>query len=132
MTCAFAVRGAFKKLSGVESVDVSLNKGIATVKLRPGNALTVEQFWQTVRKNGFTPKETTIVMRGDVLQSDGKLQLKLSGANRTYELVTDPKMPKAFDEVKRQVGKTITLEGALVPGKDLTTPVPVRVRASRL
>ena len=132
MTCAFAVRGAFRKLSGVESVDVSLNKGIATVKLRPGNALTVEQFWQTVRKNGFTPKETTIVMRGDVLQSDGKLQLKLSGANRTYELVTDPKMPKAFDEVKRQVGKTITLEGALVPGKDLTTPVPVRVRASRL
>ena len=132
MTCAFAVRGAFKKLSGVESVDVSLNKGMATVKLKPGNALTVEQFWQTVRQNGFTPRETNVVVRGDVLQTGGKLQLQVSGANRTYELVTDAKAPKAIEEMKRQIGKTITLEGALVPGKDLTTAVPIQVRASRL
>ena len=132
MTCAFSVRGAFKKLSGVESVDVSLNKGLATVKLKPGNALTVEQFWETVRQNGFTPKETRVVVRGDVLQSGAKLQLRVPSANRTYDLVSDAKAPKAIDEVKRHIAKPITIEGTLVPGKDLKTPVPIQVRVARL
>jgi hypothetical protein len=132
MTCAFAVRGAFKKLSGVESADVSLNKGVAAVKLKPGNALTVEQFWEAVRRNGFTPKGTNAVVRGEALQSGGRLQLKVTGPNRTYDLVPDPKIPKAIEEVKRQAGKTLIIEGTLVPGKDLTSPVPIQVRASRL
>jgi copper chaperone CopZ len=131
MTCAFAVRGAFKKLSGVESVDVSLNKGLATVKLKPGNALTVEQFWQTVRQNGFSPKETNVVVRGEVLQTDGKLQVKVSGANRTYDLVQESKAPNATEEVKRHIGKPLTIEGTLFPGKDVTAPVPIQVRGTR-
>ena|SRR6478672_9907346 len=132
MTCAFAVRGALKKLSGVESVDVSLNKGLASVKLKPGNVLTVEQFWQAVRQNGFTPKETNAVVRGEVVQTGAKLQLKVSGTNRVYDLIADPKRAKALDEVRLLSGKTITLEGTLVPGKDVTSTVPIRVRASRL
>lgn len=36
MTCAYAVRVAMMKFPGVESADVSLNKGLATVKLKPG------------------------------------------------------------------------------------------------
>lgn len=131
MTCAFAVRGAVKKLSGVESVDVSLNKGLATVKLKPGNALTVAQFWETVRQNGFTPKETSVVVRGDVIQSGGKLQLKLSNAHRTYDLVADLKSPKAIEQAKRHTGKPITIEGTLIPGRDLKTPVPIQVRVVR-
>jgi copper chaperone CopZ len=131
MTCAFAVRGAFRKLSGVESVDVSLNKGLATVKLKPGNALTVEKFWQTVRQNGFTPKETSVVVRGDVLQSGGKLHLKVSGANQTYNLVPAANIPNAIEEVKRHIGRPLTIEGTLVPGKDVTAPVPIHVRGAR-
>ncbi|MDQ6760621.1 MAG: heavy-metal-associated domain-containing protein, partial [Acidobacteriota bacterium] len=52
--CAYAVRVALKKFSGVESVDVSLNKGLATVKLKPGNSVEPQQFWDAVRKDGFT------------------------------------------------------------------------------
>jgi copper chaperone CopZ len=48
MTCAFAVRGALKKFAGVESVEVSLNKGLAAVKLKPGNSVTPDQFWDAV------------------------------------------------------------------------------------
>jgi len=39
MTCAYAVRVALMKFPGVESADVSLNKGLATVKLKPGNTI---------------------------------------------------------------------------------------------
>ena len=38
MTCAHVVDVALKKVAGVESVEVSLNKGLATVKLKPGRA----------------------------------------------------------------------------------------------
>jgi len=69
MTCAYAVRGALKKFSGVESVEVSLNKGLATVKLKPGNSVQPQEFWEAVRKNGFTPKETRVVVRGEVINA---------------------------------------------------------------
>ena len=67
MTCAYAVRGALQKFSGVEKVDVSLNKGLATVTLKPGNTVRLTEVWDTVRKNGFTPKETKVVVRGEVI-----------------------------------------------------------------
>lgn len=107
MTCAFAVRGALKKLAGVESVEVSLNKGLANVKLKPGNSATVEQFWDTVKKNGFTPKETHVVARGDLSKS----QLKVTGTDRTYDAVLD-------DKTLHPTGKTATIEGTLTPSKD--------------
>ena len=78
MTCAFAVRGALKKFSGVESVDVSLNKGLATVKLKPANPVTPEQLWDAVKKNGFTPKDTRVVVRGEIVSKGGKSQLKVN------------------------------------------------------
>ncbi|MCU1327871.1 MAG: Heavy metal transport/detoxification protein [Bryobacterales bacterium] len=114
MTCAFAVRGALKKFAGVESVEVSLNKGLATVKLKPGNKIRPQEFWEAVKNNGFTPKDTTVVVRGDV--QGGKLTV--SGTNQVFELSGDT----------TAAGKTLTLRGALTPQKDLKAPVPLQVR----
>ena len=50
MTCAHVVNVALKKVHGVESVEVSLNKGLATVKLKPGNAVAVPQLTQRIRR----------------------------------------------------------------------------------
>lgn len=126
MTCAYAVRGALQKIAGVESVEVSLNKGLASVKLKQGNNVRLPDVWETVRENGFTPKETRVIARGEVVPGT-KLELKLTGANQTYDLIPDPKARAAIDEVRRQVGKTLTLEGRLQPLKDLKAPVPLMV-----
>jgi copper chaperone CopZ len=124
MTCAFAVRGAIKKFSGVESVDVSLNKGLATVKLKPGNTLKPEEFWEAVRKNGFTPKETRVVVRGEV--QGGKL--KVTGTNQILDLAPDPKNPKAFEEVRGYTSKTLTVQGSLTRQNNSKAPVSLQVR----
>jgi copper chaperone CopZ len=121
MTCAFAVRGALKKFPGVESVDVSLNKGLATVKLKPANAVTPEQFWEAVKNNGFTPKDTHVVVRGEVFSVGGKLQMKVNPTNRVYELTG----------VKPVEGKVVTAEGTMTPAKDLKASVPIRVQSAR-
>ena len=105
-------------------VDVSLNKGLATVKLKPGNALKPEDLWQTVRRNGFTPKETIVRVRGEI--KSGKL--KVSGTNQVFDLAPDPKNPKAVDEVSAQTAKTLTVQGILIPPKDSKVPVLLQVR----
>ena len=86
MTCAFAVRGALRKFSGVESVEVSLNKGLAAVKLKPGNTVSMADLWEAIRKNGYTPKTTAVVARGEIVAAGEKLQLKLTGSNAVYEI----------------------------------------------
>ena len=124
MTCAFAVRGALGKLAGVQTVDVSLNRGLATVKLKPGNVLKPEDLWQTVRKNGFTPKETTVTVRGEV--QGGKF--KVSGTNQAFDLAADPKNAKVLEEVGGQTAKALIVHGVLTPQNDSKAPVPLRVQ----
>jgi copper chaperone CopZ len=126
MTCAYAVRGALQKFSGVEKVDVSLNKGMATVTLKPGNTVRLSDVWETVRKNGFTPKETKVVIRGEVVGGTNT-ELKVTGSNEAYRLLPAPKAPKALDEVRRYAEKTVTVEGTLQPPKDSKTAVPLMV-----
>ena len=69
MTCAHVVDVALKKVPGVESVEVSLNKGLATVKLKPGNTVSVPQFWQLIHEKGYTPKATAVLVRGELAEA---------------------------------------------------------------
>ena len=64
MTCAHVVDVALKKVAGVETVEVSLNKGLATVKLKPGNTVSIPQLWELIHKNGYTPKATIVFLCG--------------------------------------------------------------------
>lgn len=123
MTCAYAVRGALKKFPGVDSVDVSLNQGLATVKFKPDNRIRPEELWEAVRKNGFTPKETRILVRGTV--AEGKLVV--SGTGQTFLLSPSAKAPTALVEVKQQSGKAVTVEGTLTPSKDRAAQIPLQV-----
>jgi copper chaperone CopZ len=50
------VRVSLKSVSGVDSVDVSLAKGLAAVKMKPGNTTTLAQLQHAITKNGFTMK----------------------------------------------------------------------------
>ena len=124
MICAHAVSVDLKRFSGVEAVDVSLNKGTAAIKLTPGNTVAPEDFWASIRKDGFTPKETRVVVRGVV---EGA-KLKVSGTDRTYDLAVDPEAPKMMDELAKLSGNTVTIQGRLIPPKDFKSHVPLLVR----
>jgi copper chaperone CopZ len=127
MTCAHVVDVALKKVAGVESVEVSLNKGLATVKLKPGNTVSVPQLWELIHKNGYTPKSTAVSVRGDLANSNGQLQLKVSGTQEILTLVANSKSPAAYGEVSKKFGQTVVVEGVMQPSKDLKAPVPLQV-----
>jgi copper chaperone CopZ len=127
MTCAHVVDVALKKVIGVDSVEVSLNKGRATVKLKPGNTVSVPQLWELIHKNGYTPKTTAVSVRGDLASVDGRLQLKITGTKDTLALAADPKNPAAYSEASKKLGQTATIQGVMVPGRDFKATVPLLV-----
>src|SRR4051794_18938510 len=127
MTCAHVVDVALKKVPGVESVEVSLNKGLATVKLKPGNTVAVPQLWQLLHEKGYTPKSTTVSVRGEPANVQGRLQLKVSGTKDVLALVADPKNAAAYSEALRKTGQAVIVQGVMAPGKDLKASVPLQV-----
>jgi copper chaperone CopZ len=127
MTCAHVVDVALKKVAGVDSVEVSLNKGLATVKLRPGNTVSVPQLWELIHKNGYTPKMTLVSVRGQVVNVNGVLQLKVSGTKDTMPLAADAKNAAALGDASKKVGQTVVVQGVMVPAKDLKASVPLQI-----
>jgi copper chaperone CopZ len=49
MTCAHIVNVALKKVDGVETVEVSLTKALASVRLKTGNKTSVAQIIKLIR-----------------------------------------------------------------------------------
>jgi copper chaperone CopZ len=127
MTCAHIVDVALKKTPGVESVDVSLNKGLATVKLKSGNTASVPQFWQLLHEKGYTPKTTTVSVRGELAGSPGALQLRVSGTKDVINISPDPKNVAAYDAAAKKTGQAVSIQGVMMPGKDLKALTPLQV-----
>jgi copper chaperone CopZ len=104
------VRVSLKAVSGVDSVDVSLEKGLAVVKLKPGNVATLKQLNEAIAKNGFTMKDSTATVAGTVTSTDGNAMLRVSGSNDMLQLV--PQSASA-PNANLMIGKTVLVEGTI-------------------
>ena len=77
---------AIKKLDGVESVDVSLEKSSAEIKLKADNKITLPQLRRIIRSNGYPTKDAQVTARGRIVDRDGKPILDLlNGATMRLE-----------------------------------------------
>jgi copper chaperone CopZ len=103
------VRVSVKSVAGVESVDVSLAKGLASVKMKPGNTVTLKQLQSAITKNGFTMKDSTVTVEGTAIVEAGKVQLKVSGSNEMLDLV--PQGQAAPSAALN--GKSVTVTGVV-------------------
>jgi hypothetical protein len=131
MICAHAVSVTLKAIPGVDRVDVSLTKGVASVQLKAGNAVRIEELWDKVTHDGFTPKETRVEVRGVVVQSSNKLELEVAGANVRYPLTPDPKTPRPYQELTKLSGETVVVEGVMVPPKGKKAAPPIQATSVR-
>ena len=86
------MRVSLKSISGVDSVDVSLEKGLADVKMKPGHTATLKQLNEAITKNGFTMKDSTATVAGTVIATDANAMLNVSGSNDLLQLV--PQSPR--------------------------------------
>jgi copper chaperone CopZ len=103
------VRVSVKSVAGVESVDVSLANGLASVKMKPGNTVTLKQLQSAITKNGFTMKDSTLTVEGTVVVEAGTVQLKVSGSNEMLNLVPQGQVAPAA----ALNGKSVTVTGVV-------------------
>ena len=108
------MRVAVKKLDGVDSVDVSLNEGLAAVWFMSENRVTVKQVRDAIRSNGFTPKSADIRVRGRVVEANGTLTLEASGQSVRFLLVDHPERAGLGAQLRSgAVGRLVLLEGTV-------------------
>ena len=84
--CAHAVRVALKSIPGVDTVNVSLSKGEASVTFTPGNTVRYEQLEHAIEKNGFAMKGSSIVADGTIESAGNGFDLNVSGSNDRLRL----------------------------------------------
>ena len=128
--CAHAVSVAVEQIPGVDSVRVSLNEGYADIHLAPENDVTVERVRETIRNNGFTPREARIRVRGTVTELDDAPALSVAGEQR-FRLVQDADAPGRPGELARMpAGREVTVEG-VVPETAGAASGPLALRVLR-
>jgi hypothetical protein len=120
------VRVSLKSVSGVDSVDVSLQKGLAVVRMKPGNVTTLKQLNEAITKNGFTMKESTATVVGTVTSMGDKETLHVSGSNDVLQLLPQH---GTTSTVTSLAGKTVVVEGTIPEGAKGKTADTIRYRS---
>jgi hypothetical protein len=119
------VRVSLKSVSGVDAVDVSLEKGLANVKMKPGNTATFKQLQEAITKNGFTMKPSNVSVAGKLVMVNGQPQLQVSGSNDVLTLTADTKQA----EVNPLADKSVLVEGTLNEATKGKAPDSIRYRS---
>lgn len=99
-----------KNIRGINTVDVSLNQGLATVTLNPDNTVTYKQLQNAITRNGFTTKQSDVVVAGVLLNENGALKLKVSGTSDVFTLTPDSSSP---NKPSTLTGKSVVVTGAI-------------------
>ncbi len=99
---------SIQKIPGVESVSVSLNRGLVRVKLKPGNTVKIEQIRKAILDDAFTPKDAQVVVIGQLASQGGKLQFKVAGTNEIFPVLSTPH--KLW---RNEMGHRLTLNGLI-------------------
>lgn len=120
------MRVSLKSVSGVASVDVSLEKGLAVVKMKPGNTATLKQLNEAITKNGFTMKDSRAIVVGTVARTGDKSALRLTGSNEVLQLL--PQSGAMLNETSL-VGKTVVVEGTIPEGAKGKTSDTIRYQS---
>lgn len=104
------MRVALKSVNGIESVDVSLNKGLATVTLKDGNSVTMKQLQAAITRNGYSTKQSAVTAIGQLSLKDNRWLLRVSGTNEEFILTPDGNTKPPDSSL---VGKVVIVSGTM-------------------
>jgi len=111
-----------KKVNGVESVNVSLNEGKASIRFKPESRAQYADVRSGIEKNGFAVKDATLRARGRLQQVDGGWQFVISGSGETFNVTPeDAKNVDLARAMQQKAGQDVLLEGT-VPTPEKNKP----------
>ena len=80
-----------RKVDGVESVDVSLERASAAINLRPGNRITLAQLRQIIKNNGFVSKDVQVTAAGTPATIEGRPAFTVDGTGERLSAAAQPR-----------------------------------------
>lgn len=101
---------ALEKVDGVESVNVTLKRGMARLELREGNGVTLPQLRRVIRQAGYATREAAVTVRGRISRRQEALVLDVTGTDTSLKLARDPKGPEAFDALAKALSSAAPLD----------------------
>jgi hypothetical protein len=113
---------------------VSLERATADIRLRAGNTVTLAQLRQIIKNNGFTSKEATVTVTGNLIERGGKPAIDVTGTNIVMLIAPDPKQPDAYKRIEgrtQQPGRTIELQGTVESRLDQPDQILVSADGTR-
>ena len=129
--CAHGVRVAVQKVDGVESVQLSLERAEADIRLKPENRVSLDQFRRIVKGNGFEPREAKVSVAGSVRSAGGKLTFDVPGTSAPLVIATDGSAQAVYEQLESSAagGAPVEITGTvarLPDGRDSLKPVSVK------
>ncbi len=85
-SCVVSLRNSLKKIKGVESADLSPERGTAILTLLPENKISLDRVRDAIKGAGFTPRTATVIVRGKAITDQGKWEFEVEGLNQKYLL----------------------------------------------
>jgi copper chaperone CopZ len=111
LSCSDSLGRTFEKMRGVKHVEVSTEKGSVALDLADQNRVTLEQVWDAIKRVGFTPGDTKVIVRGE-RKGDS---LTISGIDKTIDI-----------EGRTPQGE-VAVKGTVTPPPDPRTRITLRV-----
>ena len=109
-----------KRIPGVRSVTVSLERGEAEIVFEPHNRASVAEVQRAIRSGGYEPKAATLRVAGTLRERDGVPTLEVDETGAVYVL-SGAQLP-ALD--RGSAGTPVTVLGQLrPPDEDGRSPV---------
>lgn len=85
--CAYGVQRRMERFDGVKAVDLSLNRGTATLELEPQNEVTLHTIRDSIRRGGFSPQDAIVKVAGTITLDDDGNRILAFGTNERYRLI---------------------------------------------
>ena len=109
------MRVALEKVKGIESVSVTLKRGVAHIALEKGNTVTVEQLRRIVKDAGYSSRDAAVTVIGTVRADRTGLTLSVAGTREVFDLGVEKGRSPA--EIERGVDGMVSVTG-VIPAPD--------------
>lgn len=110
------MRVAVEKIKGVESVEVTLKRGVAYIRLTEGNTATLARIRQVVKDAGYVSRDATVTVSGTVESRGSQKAFRVAGTGETFVLAADSAAPTALEAATQAApGARLELTGTVPP-----------------
>ncbi len=110
-SCAESLEPRLRRIRGVETVELDLERSLVRLTLEPGNRARIAPLRLRVTQDGTKILDMSVTVQGVVLEQNGEWLLSVSGPNEALALETSAAVQLDAGPTYRLAGEIVEVEG---------------------